>query len=112
MAGMLVGVVCFMFHFRAPGRYLNQKSPALDWGPFTTYIEVDDQKATRQVCVFKNGRVLRYDLENPRDEFSYLVGLRFSRKPKWRVYFPDAELISPHEFEMVWNESEVFARGS
>jgi hypothetical protein len=102
MAGMLIGVVRLMFHFRAPGRYLNQQSPALNWGPFTTYIEVDDQKATRQVCVFKNGNVLRYDADMSRDEFAYLCGLRFSRKPKWRDYFPGAELISSREFESIW----------
>jgi hypothetical protein len=90
-----------MFHFRAPGRYLNQDSPARNWGSFTTYIEVDDQRATRQVCVFKT---LRYDAGTPRDEFAYLVGLRFSRKPKWREYFPGAELISPSEFERVWQQ--------
>lgn len=92
-----------MFHFTAPGRYLAQRSPAIEWGRFTHFIEVaDDREASRQVDVFKNGYVLRYDRSHRRDAYAYLMGLRFSRKPKWKHYFPGVELISTAEFEDVW----------
>ena len=31
-----------------------------------------------------------------------LIGLKFSRKPKWATFFPGAEIISKDHFERVW----------
>jgi hypothetical protein len=91
-----------MFHFKAPGRVMRE-SDAADWGRFSWYIEVaDDQFATRQVDLFENGNILRYDRSHRRDRFGFLLALRFSRKPKWAKSFPGSELISETEFERVW----------
>ena len=69
-------------------------------------VEVgDDQRAVRQINRFKNGKVLCYDTDHQRDEYGYLIGLRFSRKPKWRKFYPDAEIISESEFDAEWNKS-------
>jgi hypothetical protein len=94
-----------MFHFQAPGRFLPRQSPALAWGRFVSYIEVaDDQHATRQVNVFENGNILRYDRSHSRDAFGYLAGLKFSLKPKWARFFPGAETLSAAEFETIWRD--------
>jgi hypothetical protein len=96
-----------MMHVKTPGRYLMQGSRAADWGDFTRYLEVgDNQFALRQVDVFENGKVLRYDPSHWCDDYGMLIGLRFSRKPKWAVFFPGAELISAAEFEKVWRAAQ------
>jgi hypothetical protein len=95
-----------MFYFKAPGRFLVQGSPAAGWGRFVSYIEVaDDQQASRQVNVFQNGNVLQYDRSHDKDAFARLTGIKFSRKPKWRRYFPGAEILTASEFEAVWREA-------
>ena len=92
--------------FIAPGRFLPNSSPAASWGKWTTYIEVGvDQLAFRQINRFNNGNVLCYDRVHQRDEFGYLTGVRFSRKPKWRKFFPKAKIISVAEFEAEWDRS-------
>jgi hypothetical protein len=92
-----------MMHIRAPGRRLVQGSPVFDWGDFICYLEVaDDQFTVRQVDVFENGNILRYDRSHWCDVYGMLLGLRFSRKPKWAVFFPGAEVISAADFEKVW----------
>jgi hypothetical protein len=84
-----------------------QGSLAADWGGISRYVEVgDDQWAVRQVDVFDNGNVLRYDRSHRRDAYSMLLGLRFSRKPKWVVFFPGAEDISRDDFEKVWRSPQ------
>jgi hypothetical protein len=35
-----------------------------------------------------------------------LLGLRFSHKPKWAEFFPDAELIDLAEFDRVWRKAQ------
>jgi hypothetical protein len=95
-----------MLYFKAPGRFLVKGSPAAEWGRFVSYIELaDDQQASRQVNVFQNGNVLHYDRSHPRDEFGRLTGLKFSRHPKWRHFFPGAEILTASEFEAVWREA-------
>ena len=54
------------------------------------------QYADRQVETFDNGSVLRYDRLHWCDDFGHLLGLRFSRKPKWTALFPGAEVIAPN----------------
>ena len=67
------------------------------------YVEVgDDQHAVRHVDVFKNGNSLRYDRTHWCDDYGRLLGLRFSYKPKWRKFFPDAVLITQTEFDKIW----------
>ena len=100
-----------MWYFKAPGS-VSRLSPSgkfdltcddTDWGRITQYREVaDDQWAVRQVDAYENGNVLRYDRSHRRDDYGSLIGLKFSRKPKWVVYFPAAEIISAGEFEKVW----------
>ncbi len=95
-----------MFYFRASGRHW-QGSLAQGWGEISRYVEVgDDQLAVRQVDVFENGNVLRYDRGHERDEYGRLLGLKFSRKPKWAKFFPDATPISEDDFERVWRSAE------
>jgi hypothetical protein len=95
-----------MFHFKAPGR-LMQESLARDWGGTTHYLEVgDDQRAVRQVDVYDNGNVLRYDRFHQWDGYGMLLDLKFSRKPKWAAFFPGAEMISGDDFERVWRSAQ------
>jgi hypothetical protein len=92
-----------VLYFKAPRRCLRPDFIAAEWGEFLRYVEVaDDQYALRQVDVFENGNVLRYDRAHWCDDFGMLLGLRFSRKPKWARAFPGAELIEAAEFERVW----------
>ena len=92
-----------MLYIKAPGRCIHHDSPAIAWGGLTRYLEVaGDQFAIRQIELFKNGNALRYDRSHWCDAFGQLVGLRFSRKAKWAVYFPRAEVIGGTGFEKAW----------
>src|SRR5262249_39240899 len=92
-----------MMYFKAPGRFLLRDSPAAAWGSFVIHVEVlDDQRAARQICVFGQGRILRYDRNHWCDDFGMLLGLRFSRKPKWQLFFPGAVSMASTEFEDAW----------
>jgi hypothetical protein len=96
---------CDMFHFSAPGRddSLVEKSPAAKWGTFTEYLEVgNDDRVLRAVLLFKTGQMLRYDRGHWADGYARMPGLRFSKKPKWRTFFPDAETITAATFEKTW----------
>jgi hypothetical protein len=85
---------------------LPARSPARDWGRFNHFVEVaDDQRASRQVNLFKCGQILRYDRSRERDAFGRLTGLKFSLKEKWRRYFPRAEIITASEFEAMWRRA-------
>jgi hypothetical protein len=100
-----------MWYFKAPGSVIRlspsgkfyQRHDDTEWGRITQYREVaDDQWAVRQVDVYENGSVLRYDLARRRDDYGSLIGMKFRRKPKWAAYFPGAEIIFAGEFEKVW----------
>ncbi|MEX0614156.1 MAG: hypothetical protein WD229_18700 [Pirellulales bacterium] len=92
-----------MLYLKAPGFCIREDFIAAGWGEFVRYLEVgDDQHAVRQVEIFDNGNVLRYDRSHWCDDFGLLLGLRFSRKPKWSKTFPGAEIIAAAEFERVW----------
>ncbi len=96
-----------MFYFKASGRCIRQDFRAAEWGEFVRYVEVaDDQHANRQVEVYDNGNILRYNREHWCDDFSMMVALKFSRKPKWAVFFPGAELIAAAEFEKMWRTAQ------
>ena len=96
-----------MMHIKAPGRCLRHYgSAAFHWGDFTNYLEVaDDQFAVREVKIFENGNILRYDRSHWCDIYGMLSGLRFSRKPKWAVFFPNAQVITGADFEKVWSKA-------
>jgi hypothetical protein len=92
-----------MLYFKAQGRGRRQDSLAAEWGGYLVCVEVaEDQYAVRQVELFDNSNVLRYDRTHWCDDFGRLLGLRFSRKPKWTAHFSGAELIEVAEFESVW----------
>src|SRR5260370_30608883 len=92
-----------MLYFRAAGRCFHADSLAVGWGEFVRYVEVaDDQYAAREVKVFDNGTVLRYDRSHWCDEFGQLLGRRFSRKQKWAIGFVGVELIEAAAFERLW----------
>jgi hypothetical protein len=94
-------------YFKATGRCISRDFVADPWGDFVRYIEVaDDQLALRQVDLFENGNVLRYDRQHWCDDFGQLLGLRFSRKPKWVKFFPDAETVEASEFERIWRNAQ------
>jgi hypothetical protein len=90
-----------MPRFKAPGRWLRRDSAAAEWGDFVRFLEIaDDQFAIRQVDVFEN--VIRYDRAHWCDDFGQLLGMRFSRKPKWSFSFPGVQLIELADFGRVW----------
>ncbi len=73
------------------------------WGGCQRFIEVlDDQMANRQIDVYGGGQVLVYDRAHPMDRFGMLIGLRFSRKDKWRKFFSDVREMSAPDFEASW----------
>jgi len=57
------------------------------------------------VDFFENGNVLRYDRQHTWDDYGMLIGVRFSRKPKWAKFFPGAEMISEDDFERAWRSA-------
>jgi hypothetical protein len=74
-----------MLYFSAPGRYLRHTSPAAEWGKFVMHVEIgEDRHAARQVWTFRSGQVLRYDRDHWCDDFGQLLGLLFSRQPRFR----------------------------
>ena len=70
-----------MRYFKERGRCLRRDSLAADWGECVRYIEIgDDRYAVRQVEVYGDGRVLRYDRSHWCDRFGQLFGCLFSHK--------------------------------
>lgn len=95
-----------MLHFKERGRSLHHSYESWGWGPFTRYVEVaDDRLAARQVEVFDDGRILRYDRAHPRDAFGQLVMNLFSRKPKWAAGRAGVETIDAAAFDRAWRAS-------
>jgi hypothetical protein len=67
-------------------------------------VEVqDDQSAARQIDLYDNGLVLKYDRDHARDKYGMLIGYRFSRKQKWRKPFLSVRMMSQLEFDREWN---------
>jgi len=90
-------------YFKERGRPLHRDSLAAGWGECTRYVEIaDDRYAARQVEVFDECRVLRYDRHHWCDRFGQLIGRLFSRKQKAISARLSAEAIEAPEFERVW----------
>jgi hypothetical protein len=93
-----------MRHFKERGRCLRLDSLAADWGECVRYVEIgDDRYAVRQVEVYSDGRVLRYDRSHWCDRFGQLFGCLFSHKPKAIAGRLWAEVIEANEFERAWH---------
>lgn len=70
-----------------------------DWGFITFYHEVDeDFYPTRQLEVYDNGNVLKYDLQHLDDEFGMLA----DQSLEDALEDSDTFEISGNEFEDVW----------
>ncbi len=95
----------FCFEYTGSGWQHHQ---SVEWGQCRRLVEVhDDMLASRQVEFYKNGRVLKYDRNHSRDAYGHLIGLRFSKKDKWRKTFDNVELMSAADFDRVWREAET-----
>jgi hypothetical protein len=95
-----------MRYFKECGHCLRHDSLAADWGECVRYVEIgDDRYAVRQVEVYSDGRVLRYDRSHWCDRFGQLSGCLFSHKQKAIDGGPGAEVIEAKEFERAWREA-------
>src|SRR5688572_1802520 len=93
----------YMCFFKEQGRCLSRESLAADWGECVRYMEIaEDRYAARQVEVYSEGRVLRYDRLHWCDRFGQLTGSLFSHKKKAIDGRPRAEIIEAKEFERAW----------
>jgi hypothetical protein len=73
------------------------------WGTSTWYFETEpDMWPTRQIEVYANGRVLRYDHQHIEDDFGKLSDVALDAAE----FAPYA--IAQSEFERVWNSGEPF----
>jgi hypothetical protein len=92
-----------MRYFKERGHCLRRRSMAADWGECVRYVEIgEDRFAVRQVEVFSDGRVLRYDRSHWCDRFGQLFGCRFSHKQKAISGRRRAVVIEAKEFERAW----------
>ena len=70
-----------------------------DWGCCWFYFEFgEDDYAVRQMELYDSGVRLRYGLEHVEDEFG---GLSLGRRSDMEAPVP--EVLTPAEFERVWN---------
>jgi hypothetical protein len=79
-------------------------APGVDWGGDPTYwLEVNERgDAERQLDVYPNGNVLRYDRSHPEDEYGALcVMVIDGDEEQWAAYE-----ISRKEFEEQWGADE------
>ena len=91
------------FHFECIGHGW-QHFLSGEWGRCRRTIEVlDDQFAGRQIDRYDAGQVLIYDQSYPRDDNGMLIGLRFSRKPKWMKFFKEVRMLTAAEFDRAWS---------
>jgi predicted double-glycine peptidase len=72
-----------------------------DWGREPTFwLEVNmDGDAVRQVVIFPNGNVLKYDLFHQIDEYDALQQMVVDGDEEWWKEY----IISRDEFEQIWN---------
>jgi hypothetical protein len=95
-----------MRYFKERGRCLRHESLAAGWGECVRFVEIgDDRHALRQVEVYRDGRMLRYDRSHWCDKFGQLFGCLFSHKQKAIYGRVGAEVIESKEFERAWREA-------
>lgn len=76
--------------------------PASEWGTFSRYAEVaEDLRIKRQVDVFENGNMLRYDREHWVDEYGMLGDARINRNQRAGPWGGFKE-VPAQEFQSVW----------
>lgn len=78
--------------------------PAADWGAFNQFFETDYiGNIIRQVQLFENGHVLKYDRTNQGDEFGQIGDMPLYREG-WRKYkVPQKEFMNAWQGP-AWNE--------
>ena len=80
------------------------------WGPFTVFLEIDDQHVSRQVNVYEDGQILRYDRSHWCDDFGMMFIGRFSRKQKAAHGY---DVTDAKEFNKQWRralQSDLWAQ--
>jgi hypothetical protein len=93
-----------MRYFKERGRCLRPDFLVAGWGECVRYVEIgEDRYAVRQVEVYGDGRVLRYDRSHWCDRFGQLFGCLFSRKQKAIAGRGEAVAIEPKELERAWH---------
>ncbi len=86
-----------MRYFRKTGE--GYHAPVADWGDPTYWLEVNDcGDAERQLEVYPNGNVLRYDRDHPKDEYSELSIMVVDGDEEWWAPWE----ISKEEFDAQW----------
>ncbi len=76
-----------------------------DWGTSTWYFEVDDERyASRQIEVYENGNVLKYDAGLASDDYGGLSGPQFDE-----AEYAEFEISAQH-FERVWSSTKAINR--
>jgi hypothetical protein len=84
----------FEFHWNE-----NNVGPSGTWGSSEWFVETDDEKnIVRQITVFDNGYVLKYDSDHNADEFGSLGDQRV------QIEHGVVEM-SADEFESKWNST-------
>lgn len=72
------------------------------WGKSLWYIEVDNEGwLTRQLEIYENGQVLKYDEDKIEDEYGMLGDQKMTKEELGEF---GAKLISLEEFNLRWNE--------
>ncbi len=70
-----------------------------DWGVSIFYFETDDSlNVLKQIQIFENGNILKYDELNNEDEFGAMADQSLEKEE-----FLDCE-ISKEEFYNIWNK--------
>lgn len=96
-----------MVHLRKSGLGPVDRDSVRSWGTFIRHSEIgEDGYAVRQVDVFANGNVLRYDRWHWADAFGRLGDVWYSPQD-WDRWWGPSEPITSTEFEQVWAAAET-----
>ncbi len=86
---------------------MSQQSPHKEssaWGNFTRYLEVGSYNfANRQIDVYENGYLTRYNRSHWEDQFGCLADFRFGQN--WIKNWSEPQKISSEEFELLWEQA-------
>jgi hypothetical protein len=93
-----------MMYAKSPPQGAYESKQSVDWGGFVRYIEFgDDAFALRQVDVFANGYLTRYDRIHWEDQFGTLADFRFGKTAV--RHWGEPLLVTREEFESKWSEA-------